>query len=325
MIALAMPFGIIMAVYEIRVSQVPSNQIAAKRHLLDGQKQSISVLVLGSSHSYYGILPATFSKPAFNLAAVSQTLYYDDALLRRVIETMPSLKLVVLPISYFSLETQLDEGVERWRGYFYQYEWGIPQHEWHMGWHIRNFSAYFLCGRELGHRNVLLGRIRDVTEDYDHLGGWTNRPATSDSIGNSTMSDYLSKAARLALKRHSSGMKQKNLQENEKILSELAQHLSSRGIGLVLVTFPVSKYYSDGMEASAYRRMQETLSRLSSSKGVSYFNYTFDSRFAELDFWDGDHLNTAGAVKFSKILNDEVVSPYFLKEDPTASKNGNSK
>jgi hypothetical protein len=140
-LALAMPFGIIMAIYEIRVSQVPSNQIAAKKHLLDGQKQSINVLVLGSSHSYYGILPGTFSKPAFNLSGVSQSLYYDDALLWRSIETMPSLKLVILPISYLSLESQLDEGVERWRGYFYRYEWGIPQHEWHMDWHIRNYST----------------------------------------------------------------------------------------------------------------------------------------------------------------------------------------
>ena len=317
-----MPFGIFLGICEYHLSKVHANQIGAKKHLLEQQNHETRVLILGSSHSYYGILPAILGKPAFNLSSFSQTLYYDDALLNRCLETLPSLELVILPVSYFSMESQLDEGIERWRSYYYRYEWGIPQHDWHMAWHVRNFSAYFLCGKEVGPWNVLLGRIKDVTADFDRMGGWTNRPSGPEINKNSTVASYLQESALIALKRQQSGMKIKNIQENERILNDLARKLARKGIGLVLVTLPVSRYYGEGMDPAAYKRMQSTLNNICSNNGVSYLNHTFDRRFLDGDFWDGDHLNAAGAQKYSLLLKDEIVSRRSATKNLKLSGNG---
>jgi hypothetical protein len=130
---LAAPFALYLGVCEYRVSTHAFNQIAAKKLLFEEKKSETEVLILGSSHGLYGILPEDLCGAAFNLAAVNQSLYYDEALLRRCIDQMPSLKLVVLPVSYFTLNHQLDTGLEKWRTYSYRYVWGIPHRNciWH--------------------------------------------------------------------------------------------------------------------------------------------------------------------------------------------------
>ena len=310
--ALAAPFAILVGLFEVRLAKAPApNQFAAKKCLLERQKQRVEVLVLGSSHSVHGILPSLLGEPAFNLSGVSQSLYYDHALLAKYLIKMPSLKLVVCPVSYFSLEWQLDESIESWRCYYYRYEWGLPHRDWHMTWHARNFSGYCLCGSELGRKNILFGKIKDATTDFDLYGGWTNRPFVSDNLKDSGMGPHLPESAVVALKRHHSGMKQEQLPENAQILTDILRQVKYRGIGLVLVTLPVSRYYADGMNSGAYQRMQATLRQVTATDGVEYLNYTFDRRFSDADFYDADHLNALGAHKFSLILRDEVISRRF--------------
>jgi hypothetical protein len=318
-VALAMPFAIFMGICEYRLSTIPSNQIAAKKYLLKKQNRRVKVLVLGSSHSYYGILPAIVSESTFNLAGVSQSLYYDSALLNRCLETLPSLELVILPVSYFSMENQLDDGIESWRSYYYRYEWGIPHRDWHMAWHVRNFSAYFLCLREIGFRDMILGRIKDATTGFDRMGGCTKPPLSPENSKNFTISSYLQESALIALKRHHRSMKMEHIQENERILNDMAHALKRKGIGLAFVTLPVSKYYSEGMESSAYQRMQNILHRICLSNGGRYLNYTFDKRFSDVDFQDADHLSATGALKFSLILKGEIVSRRFASKSPKLS------
>lgn len=311
--ALAAPFAILLGLFEVRLAKAPApNQFAAKKYLLERQKQRIEVLVLGSSHSFYGILPSLLGEPAFNLSGVSQSLYYDHALLAKYLNQMPSLKLVVLPVSYFSLEGgRLDEGIESWRCYYYRYEWGLPHRDWHMAWHARNFLGYFLSGNELGRKNILLGKIKDATTDFDPYGGCTNRPVMSDNLKDSGIWSHLSESALVALKRHHGAMKQEQHPENAQILTDIVRQVKHRGIDLVLVTLPVSRYYSGGMNPDAYQRMQTTVKQVAATDGVEYLDYTFDRRFMDADFYNADHLNALGAHKFSLILRDEVVSRRF--------------
>jgi hypothetical protein len=41
---------------------------------------------------------------------------------------------------------------------------------------------------------------------------------------------------------------------------------------------------------------------------AEYFDYFKDSRFTKGDFYDNDHLNYIGAGKFSRILDQDIVS-----------------
>lgn len=77
------------------------NPARDKHRWMSENSRHVRTLVLGSSHTFYGIDPAQLGKGAFSLAQVSQTYRYDHYLLCRY--PTDSLQAVILPFSYFSL------------------------------------------------------------------------------------------------------------------------------------------------------------------------------------------------------------------------------
>ena len=76
-----LPIFIFFLVLEIAIRKIP-NDYQLKKVYLDKNASKINTLILGSSHSFYGINPEYFSKHTFNAAYVSQTLDLDDELLQ---------------------------------------------------------------------------------------------------------------------------------------------------------------------------------------------------------------------------------------------------
>ena len=298
------PIGLLLCFVDLRISQKYPSLYSAKRHLFQQQKERAEVLILGSSHSYYSVLPGEFQLPAFNLSAVSQSIYYDHALISKVLPEMPNLKLVIEPVSFYSLESELDEAEDQWRTFYYRHEWGLPHRNWRAAWSIRNYSAFFLYLPELGRGRMIFGNIRNVLQDFDEWGGWTNRPPPPEVV----FSDGLEGAARASLKNHHEHMKPAHIPTNASLLVDMDRRLKARNAALAIITTPTANCYRNGMSPEAYRRMQQTLAALCASNGIPYFNYTGDKRFSDSDFWDSDHLTLEGAKKFSVILREEVES-----------------
>lgn len=78
------------------------NDYSFKNEWLSNNARTIQVLNMGSSHAFYGIEPNLFSCKAFNAAHVSQSIKYDHFIFSKFVNDMDSLKVLVLPISYFS-------------------------------------------------------------------------------------------------------------------------------------------------------------------------------------------------------------------------------
>ena len=190
-----------LLVFEARFARLNPSHYSAKKRLLEQQAARVEVLVLGNSQPFVGIQPALLGRPAFNLAANSQSLYYDLALLRKYRSALPALKLVILPIAYLTLESELDEGPDRWRAYYYRYFYSLPHRDWHMVWSARNYSAWFLCGSEISRASVLFGTCADALHEYDSWGGWTNRPC-GELLPAKPDTSQLDRAALLSLRRH---------------------------------------------------------------------------------------------------------------------------
>lgn len=299
---LILPLLAFLLFFEIEFVRQNPSHFAAKKTLLEGQAESIETLILGSSHALTGIDPKTLQGSAFNLASQSQSLHYDAALIRKYRPLLPALKRVVLPVSYFSLEYQLEDAPERWRAFHYRYFYDLPHRDWHAVVSARNFSAYFLSG-ETTRARVLLGASTNALIEYDNRGGWTNRPSASDpAISPDT--NALRIAAEGTLRLHHAMMRAKHFPENVGLLDELIGELLRAGIDVVLVTLPVTRYYSAGVHRDNYQRMQAALQDLSARHHVRYLNWMNDPRFNMTDFADGDHLNWRGAVKYSTLLED---------------------
>jgi hypothetical protein len=236
-------------------------------------------------------------RQAFNLASQSQSIYYDTLLLRKYLPTLTALKTVVLPVSYFSLDYELDEAPERWRAYHYFYFYGLPHKDWHGFVSARNFSAYFLSGESTRLR-VLTGRALNAANEYDGWGGWTNR-ACPHPVGPGH-SEQLQGAARATLNMHHRMMNPAHAGANIERLEETIRSCKSRGLRPILLTSPVTRYYAQGMNQPSWSATRDK---------IPYLDYSQDARFSDADFADGDHLNCTGAEKFSRILREEMPAP----------------
>jgi hypothetical protein len=108
------PIFIFFLVLEIAIRKIP-NDYQLKKSYLDKNASKINTLILGSSHTFYGVNPKYFSKQTFNAAYVSQTLDLDEELLDVYKNKLTNLKTIIIPISYFSLFETLETDVEKWR------------------------------------------------------------------------------------------------------------------------------------------------------------------------------------------------------------------
>jgi hypothetical protein len=324
--ALVLPFLLFIAVCDHRANRTLWNIYAAKKELLKAQASKTEVLVLGASQVYFGVRPELFGRPSFNLSFPNQTFYYDRALLKKYLDALPSLKLVVLPVTDRSLYRQMENSVEPWRCYYYRYEFKFPHRDWHMAWHARNFSAFFLGRDEVGLKRMVTGRVPNVSRQFDPSGGWhPDHPEQEET--NRTPEEVaakLRKTAAAALHRHlaASGS---DVAENEQILTDMVAEVRRRGLDVVLLECPSSRYYNDGINAKDYAHLQDFLTSLCNKYNVKHCNYMRDQRFVDHDFSDGDHLNEIGAQKFSTMIGEEIVAPCFAsgfpKPNPTPALN----
>jgi len=119
------------------------NSYTLKKEQLESKLDLIEVLVLGSSQAARGIDPFCFTMKGYNVANISQSLYYDTRITLTYLDKMPKLKYVIINISYFSLGYQLKDCSELWRDYFYSQCWNIDYYELEK-FDIKRYSKFFL-------------------------------------------------------------------------------------------------------------------------------------------------------------------------------------
>lgn len=305
---LALPFAAFFGWFEAARGSRSNNAILHKRQLLHAAATvaDTRVLILGSSHEHDGILPRLVHSNAFNLALPSQSLYYDCTLVGRESRRLPALKLVILPISYFSPFTELERGSESWRSYYYTRFHRIPSLDYHRWLHVRNFSTWYLYGRQ--HPvDALRGTFPgDVTPLFDAAGGRTH----ADEQGlPPPPPDHVRTSGTNAVQRHHRQMSLGLLPEQRRRLLETVTRLRNQGLGVVLLQSPLSESYRAGRRPDFLAAHEALVAELLRIPGVGWRDYSADPRFDDADFADGDHLNRAGAGKFSRLLATEVVAP----------------
>jgi len=96
-----------------------TNVLSFKNNLL---KDSLSeVLVLGNSHTFFGVNPSLMEHKTINIASKSRKIETDFLILKKNKDKLRHLKMIVLPISYYTLFTE-DLTVEEKRLYYNYFE-----------------------------------------------------------------------------------------------------------------------------------------------------------------------------------------------------------
>ena len=87
-------------------------------------------------------------------------------------------------------------------------------------------------------------------------------------------------------------------------LSELTY---KKNVKLILLGTPMYKTYRDFIIPKVQDEIDDFVGTIQHKyPNVYYLNYTADKRFLADDFFDSSHLSDYGAIKFSKILNEDL-------------------
>ena len=287
------PIAIVLCVGEYTIRQIP-NSYKVKGEYLRKNSSNIETLVLGSSHTYYGVNPKFFESETFNASNVSQSPDVDFAILKSYENDLKHLSTVIIRLSYDTLFEQLKDSPEDWRLKDYKLYTDVD-----FDYSLNHNSEILSTGTRQA-----LKVLKDYYVDNEPLLncdslGWgndlSNRPKTD-----------LDKVGKLAAKRHTI----ENwylLDANIKIFKQLNTWCQLKGIKVILVTPPAYKSYREYLKTDQLNEMIRVGKALDSEfKNCTFYNFMAHQDFNAEDFYDADHLNSAGAKKFSLILNDLI-------------------
>ena len=282
--------AIVLLMIELFIRYIP-NDYSYKNEYLAKNASEIQIMSMGSSHGVYAIDPSYFKRSGFNASHVSQSLEYDYKIWNKFKESLINLDTLILPISYFSLFSNLEDGSEAWRA--------------------KNYSIYYKIGSK---------RIKDTMEIFNQspislfkiiakaARGVTN--LTVSELGASkvykSQSDLISSGL-AAAKRHTE-KDFSRLEENLGYIKSIIDDCASRGINVLLVTTPTTAYYWKNLDEKQLQLMKSALTTLVQvNPNVEYLDLLKDGRFEDSDFRDADHLNPKGAEKFTKIIDKAIM------------------
>jgi len=294
-----LPVILFIGLWECGLSRI-QNSYSLKNSQLAAQAAEIQVLVLGPSHALRGVNPDYFSMRGYNAANMAQSIFYDTRIAWKYLDKMVSLKMVLIDISYPSLWSELFETPEGFRDYFYAAYWGIryPGIKWYD---IHIYSRILQYGNDKAWKYALKGFQVNLTPGY-HTNGWALVEGRESPINDS--------AGYAEINLHEKYFKQQYFYDNIGYITELLKELSRRKVHAVFFTPPETQSMYKYMAKSKLKTIDSALGVLCATYHCEKYNFLTDRRFSDSDFRDVQHLNERGAIKFSKIINEEILKKY---------------
>lgn len=273
---------------EVYVESLP-NPSRSKHMWMQQHSRSVKTLILGSSHTFYGVRPDLLPS-AYSLAQIAQTYRYDDYLLKHY--PTDSLRTVILPFSYFSLYEDF-ESMPRER-------FNAIRYRIYMDCDIHPRISYY--GFEFSSINSLTEKLKSLWQSpslsWDSLGWGTDytlarRPSLWDNGADAAANNTYADTTLVPL--------------NTALLDDMMTYCEHRGIQLLLITTPLSHdFLSNQSTGQLCRNATQLSSLLAAHPAVKYVDYSADSDFSDADFYDSHHLNEYGAEKLTLKLLDII-------------------
>jgi len=291
--AFLLPIIFLLSVMECAIRAIP-NDYEYKRKYLDSNSSSLVGLVLGSSHSFYGVNPEFLGKNYFNASHVSQSLEYDLAILNKYVDRLTKLKYIFLPVSYFTMTSKLADGVESWRVKNYCLYYDIRQ--------SRNPADYF---------EVMSNSFRSISRQIYSYYFRNQTNITCNELGwgsKGTEQKDLFDTGKTAAKRHTSDSK--HFHANVELLKAIVATALEKKCAVILFTPPAYKTYVIELNQQQLYSTYDAIKKVKDQfPNCYYLNLLEDPTFQSQDFYDADHLNASGAEKLSMKLSEFAKWP----------------
>ncbi|PWK18205.1 SGNH/GDSL hydrolase family protein [Xanthomarina spongicola] len=286
------PILVVWILAEVFYRTVPNNY--TYKHQQISNNKDIEVLILGDSHTFYGINPEWLSLKAYNLSNVSQTIYFDQLLLEKHINNLNSLKYVVLAVEYTTLSQADNTQEDIWRKYFYasQMDLEVPLVTWY---NPKKYSLVFSRKFNYTWNTYKDYKVKGTLIGCD-VNGWGNTySSTVDSV-------EMKRLARVVAKKHEDGSM--NFSLNSERIQQMIDLCKSKNIEILLVNMPSVPEYVSLLNSEKWKKIDSVCKQLEAiNTNVTRIDLLNEKQFILEDFQDADHLNAKGAKKCTLTIN----------------------
>jgi len=277
------------------------NEYSYKRHFIENHLDDIKVLMLGSSLFQTSIDPVAIGDSVFNSSLGGiKDIHKNSASYQmafRYVPKMKNLKALIVPYPIFD---------------------------------IYNGSDSWIYDTESNNRtnNCMKVKYLDTPEDIRDYMYWSEFINSKKAyIKRFILSDKESRCCD-SMGFVNTGHKLGNRQEGWKFnygdnpaekpreqtwsviegYNDVAELCRQNGVTLIGIATPLYKTRAKGLTPKFKADYKYTISEIHKKyPEVKFFDYTYDSRFSSDDFFDAVHLNNNGAIKFSRIVKEEVL------------------
>lgn len=284
-------------IIELGLRSIP-NDYKTKNTKLSQDANHIDGLILGNSHSLYGLNPEYLEGNWYNASHISQSPSMDWAIFSKYKEDFKSLKYIVLPISYFSFYESLEKGDEAWR--------------------LKNYSLYY----DIKFKNSLKNKSEllsiPIAKQFQRLYNYyvlSKNEVHINSFGwdtsyHSSKAMSLEETGRIAAKRHSIDLKnldvyQESIDLNKKHLGLFLDWAEQHEVQVILFSPPVHKKYHSHTQEEQWQLNMNILREICEQSCI-YLDFNKTNIFEDADFYDADHLSDKGAKKLTKALAERL-------------------
>lgn len=282
------------------VARHSPNPYMAKAEYMSKHADSIQVLIFGSSHTYYGLRPEFFSLPTYNMANVSQGVFYDYTLLDKYVDSCQNLEYIICDMSTFTpMSGRLEDGQEWYRAIFYELYMGFDEHTM--------FSKF---SYELSNPRVFKPKFEaGIKELFDHSNLDSLYRGGVDSAYTIKNRPEGWNDATAPLERHIKPFDDAKYKNTLDYYSKIAKICKSRNIAILFLSTPTMSCYYKNVPRRRLQLMNSVVAKTKEIWNKTYYiNLLADKRFDDNDFFDTDHLNCEnGAAKLSAIINDTIL------------------
>lgn len=285
-----------LAAGEAIVRSLPNPYKVKDAIMTSASPGSIRKILLGNSHTYYGLVPSLLGPGTVNLGNVSQTLKYDRLLLDHYLPSVDSLQTVIMVVGYTSLfDTDIEQTDEWWLAINYRLYMHLGQH-----------PALSRYNAELSHISVYSNKLA-VAAGLTKSNLDCSPDGQGLSFPLSSRYDGWEDEGPVTARRHTAGLHPEAVNSNLAHIIHVDSICRSRGANLVLVTMPAWHTYRDAIDPARLSTFIFVTDSLSRVRGIPWLNYFSDPRFVADDFHDPDHLaSDTGADRFTRILADTL-------------------
>lgn len=236
--------------------------------------EEVETLILGPSPTYYGVRPDMLHSKAFNLANAGQTSRFDWLMIENDSLRFTNLKTIILPAVILRHNFVMETTNAAHHCAYYRIHFGCPDH-----------GIFSIYSYEIGSPEYAKKKLQKIFSGESEL--------TCDSLG--CANNNINRDTRRWVRPTQTFENRISpIDYNALVFEYCIRH----GIRIIMPNVPQELVEPEEEEA----QRKEVEKYLAKYKCIEYIDYNHDPRFTNEDFYDGRHLNTRGAEKFTNII-----------------------